>query len=42
MLHFCYQKSDFKDYVEPLEIFSGLIASLAHDLNHSNKKMNLL
>ena len=36
MLAFSYFKSEFKDFVAPFDIFAGLIASLSHDMNHSN------
>ena len=35
MLSYCYFKSEFKDFFTPFDIFAGMIASLSHDLNHS-------
>lgn len=30
------QKTNLKDYIGNMEIFAGLMASLVHDMNHSN------
>ena len=35
LLYHCFKFSGFKNYANDIQIFSGLIAALTHDINHS-------